>query len=69
MKRYLLFCYYRYEPSGGWEDLFDSFDTFEEAAAKALQIMVIPHGNYYDRYQVVDTQTGKIILDCYDERD
>lgn len=30
MKRYLLFCYSKYYPGGGQDDVEDSFDTLEE---------------------------------------
>lgn len=34
MKRYLVFFYPKYYPSGGMEDFIDSFDNFDDAVAE-----------------------------------
>lgn len=31
MKRYALFAGYNYYPSGGWDDIYGTYDTVEEA--------------------------------------
>ena len=50
MKRYLLFCYDRYDRGGGWLDFVDSFNSVEEAmAARQLEC-----------YQVVDSMSGTL---------
>lgn len=49
MKRFLVFYYLDYYPSGGWNDFEDSFDTAEEAIA------------FHGACQVVDSASGKII--------
>jgi hypothetical protein len=49
MKRYLLFCYSQYYPSGGWNDFEGSFDTIEDAQNAA-------HGDWW---HIVDTEDGR----------
>jgi hypothetical protein len=51
MKRYLLFCFDGYYPSGGWGDFVGTFDTIEEALKNRDR----------DHYQVVDTETMKVV--------
>lgn len=55
MKRFFLFSGYTYYPAGGWKDFGGSFDTKEESVAAADEI----HG----WRQVVDSQTGEMVLD------
>lgn len=38
MKRYLVFAYDVYYPSGGWNDFQGSFGTLEEAREKAQEL-------------------------------
>lgn len=54
MKRFLLFSYAAYYPSGGWSDLYDSYDTLEEARAA----FVAAASN--NDHQIVDTETGEV---------
>ena len=53
LKRYLLFMYDNYYPSGGWSDFRGDFDTVEEAYA-----FVHPG---YDFYDIVDTTIKETI--------
>ncbi len=53
MKRYLLFSYDHNYALGGWKDFIAAYDTIEEAVEKSLI------GN---RYHVVDSTTGKIVI-------
>jgi hypothetical protein len=56
MKRYLLFTYQIYYPSGGWNDFKGSFDDIEEARG------VWTNDPYRDdRCQVIDRDTGQIV--------
>ena len=48
MRRFLLFAYDAYYPSGGWSDFLDSYDTAAEAFAVPVSA---------DFRQVVDTET------------
>lgn len=45
-KRFLVFGIYRYYPSGGMDDLNDSFETVEEAVKHTKEI--------FDKYDSVD---------------
>ena len=51
MKKYLLFTFDRYYPSGGMYDLSGSFDTVEEARAAVKT----------DYYQIVDKHTLEVV--------
>ncbi len=53
MKRYILFCFSAYYPTGGWNDFVGAYDTVEEALAADRS------GTEF--YQVVDTTTGQIV--------
>ncbi len=57
MKRYLLFNFSPYSPSGGWNDFVASFDSREEAkayiAADAEEKEHLEHG-----WQLVDAEVG-----------
>ncbi len=52
MKRYWLFTWDDYYPSGGMNDYRSSFHTVEEAKTYLLDL-----SNTFDRYQIVDSQT------------
>ena len=54
IKRYILFCYYRFYPYGGWGDFTNSFDTLEEAL-KAQKTA--------DKWHIVDLVEGRMIED------
>jgi hypothetical protein len=50
LKRYLVFGFDNYYPSGGWSDFLGSFDSTAEAFA-ALRLK-------WDNKQVIDSHTG-----------
>ena len=66
MKRYIVFAYYSYEGSGGWNDVLTddtdgivrSFDTIEEAK-KAEEVATAK--DRFDCSHIVDLQTGQIV--------
>lgn len=60
MKRYLAFAMSSYYPGGGWQDFKGDFDTLKEAQKHLKKIK--PN---HDRFQVVDTQTGKLLFDSF----
>lgn len=53
-KRYWLFDYARYYPSGGMFDLEFTTDSLDEALAKCSN-------DYYDHNHILDTHTGEIV--------
>ena len=56
MKRYLLFCFDDYYPSGGWNDFVKDADTKEE-----LILEMANQKSPKDNYHIVDTQTKTIV--------
>lgn len=50
MKRYLLFAWDQYYPSGGWNDFIGCFDSFEEAQQFLSNINC-------DEWQIIDNGT------------
>lgn len=56
MKRYLVFAYPAYYPSGGWGDFKAAFDTAEEAITFASNITSASGGK-----EVIDLETGEDI--------
>lgn len=48
MKRYAVFSFWEFYPTGGWNDFVGSFDTLDEAMSQ-------------DGVQVVDLQTGELL--------
>lgn len=52
MKRYALFGYDRYYPTGGWDDFVCSYDSLEDAVSS------FPDRDYK---QIVDLQTGEVV--------
>lgn len=52
LKRYLLFTFDSYYPSGGWHDLAGNYDTVTEAWANR---------GGQDNYQIVDSANGNIV--------
>lgn len=52
MKRYLLFAFDWYYPSGGTNDLIGDFSSPEEAAER------IPAFRHHDEFQLLDTEEG-----------
>ena len=59
-KRYALFSYQQYYPSGGWNDLVDTFDTQAMAEAYLAEPLVVERFSFCD-YQIVDLRTGTIV--------
>ncbi len=51
-KRFLLFAFDCYYPTGGWNDFIGSYDSLDEASTAAK------HCNY-DFKQIVDIETGE----------
>jgi hypothetical protein len=51
MKRFLTFVYDNYYPGGGWTDMREAFDTFDEAHTSMKQ-----HEKKYgpDNFEIVD---------------
>lgn len=54
MKRYLLFAWDQYYPSGGMNDLKGEFDTEQEAKGYAINSSCA----MYDHIELYDTQEG-----------
>ena len=57
--KYLVFAYYKYYPSGGFDDLYNAYATKEEAqaVAKALE-----EGDDYDYVEVYNTDRMEEII-------
>jgi hypothetical protein len=53
MKKYLLFQYNEYEPSGGWYDLHGDFENIEDAKAAIVK----------DGWHIVDIELQEIVFD------
>jgi hypothetical protein len=51
MKRFAVFIFPEYYPSGGWDDLYGIYDDLHEAMEKATSTT-------RDLWQVVDLQSG-----------
>lgn len=58
MKRYLLFTFAQYEPSGGWNDFNSSYDSLERALVAAAK-----RDHSMERFQILDTKTWLIVAD------
>jgi len=54
MKRFLVFTFDRWYPSGGWSDFAASYDALEEAQNHVF-------ATHSDHYQIVDATTGQVI--------
>ena len=64
MKRYLVFSYAQFYPSGGWDDLDGRFDTVDEAvvfARKQSAELWSSAGSY--TVQVIDVETGEKVYE------
>lgn len=61
MKKYALFTFDVYYPSGGMKDLYGFYDTIEEA--KKDLFTEDEHFRHRDLYQIVDTTTWKTVED------
>jgi hypothetical protein len=58
VKRYLLFVYPRFYPSGGWHDFEGSFDSIAGALAHVPNVWLVSADSLV---HVVDAQTGQIV--------
>lgn len=58
IKRFMLFAYDAFYPSGGWSDFHGSFDTLDEAVAAWV---ALHQERLLDYYQIVDLHTGEEI--------
>lgn len=63
MKRYWLFKFAGYYPSGGMHDFVDSFDTIDETKAYIKQSQTDQRSIYGDYYQIADSMTGKVLYE------
>ena len=61
MKRYILFGYDNYYPTGGFNDVIGSYDTKEEYRDKMEE-------SKYENYQVFDCDLKHLIYDSWDEK-
>lgn len=64
MKRYLLFAYPEYYPSGGFKDFRNSFNTIEEANAEYRKLRITRDVN---EAHIVDCETWQIIKEFYSD--
>lgn len=64
MKRFLLFSYDYYYPSGGWDDFREDFDS-HDGAMEYIKDNDNKFG--YDVYEVVDTITKEVKKYEWDE--
>ncbi len=55
MKRFVVFKFDQYYPSGGWNDFTGSFDTVEEARASIVE------RSHFDHAQILDSQEFKVV--------
>lgn len=56
LKRYLVFAFDDYYPTGGWNDFIESFDTLDYAALTAERV-----GKTRQVTQVVDSTTLTVV--------
>ena len=56
MKQYILFAFWNYYPSGGMDDMIDSFDTLQEAEDRIKELK-----DHYEDYQIFDTLSKRIM--------
>lgn len=68
MKRYLVFAFDNYYPSGGWSDMRGAFDDLQDA--RKLKQEILSHssswfngGPYYDNAEIVDLETMTKVKD------
>lgn len=67
--QFLLFGGDYYYPNGGWEDLYGSFDSLEEAQQYAKQTKEAGYGKdkgrqipIFEWYHIVDKNTGERVV-------
>ena len=61
MKRYALFCFESYYPSGGWYDIVETF-RWRKTAIKEFEQQNCKYGTK----QLVDLKKGKLLLSQYE---
>jgi hypothetical protein len=59
MKRYIVFMYDNFYPTGGWHDYLGRYDTKEEAKEAGLAAQTKTGRDYVD---IVDLETNEIVL-------
>ena len=57
MKKYAIFMYDNYDPSGGWNDFVKSFETLHEAIKHT-----ITYNGYCDLFDIVDLNKQKMVI-------
>lgn len=55
MKNFLVFMGYNYYPSGGWDDFYASFDTYDDAISEVKKEAL-----NRDWVQIVDMQSTRV---------
>ena len=65
MKRYLLFVYSQYYPTGGWNDFAGDFATVENAKEMLLVLKSLDS----EWWHIVDTETKTIVVSWSDYND
>ncbi len=63
MKRWLLFAFDDYYPSGGIDDLLSAHDTLEEAESAAVHVARsdFGHDQGFDNREIVDMRTLRVV--------
>lgn len=65
IKRYLIFAYGQYYPSGGWSDFKESYDSLEDAQTAFSQMLkdseLVPAYNRCEYGEIVDSETGEYV--------
>ena len=65
IRRYMVFAYDMYYPSGGWSDYQASFDEFDDAVTMANSIREGRHAGF-DVASIIDTVSGQEFSSFYD---
>lgn len=66
MKRYLIFTFLQYYPTGGLNDLKYATDNLVDYL-DSWEFKPIDDGNYGESIQILDTVTNQKIFDCYSD--
>lgn len=65
MKRYLLFAFPDYYPSGGMSDFQSDYSRLDAAKAKGLKLLKPP--KRFDNFQIYDTRK-RMVVDTNEKR-
>lgn len=57
--RFLLFGVTEYDPSGGWDDLLATRNTYEEAVAAMKEDVCESGFQNHEYYHIIDLDTGR----------